>query len=96
MADWGFGFAFDMELETPLDFFDVTYKNGEKVRYEKRPHGEWIHAEEYDYLDENGVEHFHIKCPNCNFLHDCFDCHTAQYNFCPNCGASMRKEGDSK
>lgn len=60
----------------------------------ERPHGEWFHAEEYDYLDEDGVEHFHIKCPNCGFLHDCFDCHTAQYNFCPNCGASMRKEGD--
>ena len=35
MADWGFGFAFDMELEEPLDFFDVVYKNGEKVRYER-------------------------------------------------------------
>ena len=55
----------------------------------ERPYGEWVHAEEYDYLDENGVEHFYIKCPNCGFLHDCFDCHTAQYNFCPNCGASM-------
>lgn len=76
-----------MYLEELSEFkFDKT---------DDRPQGEWIHAEEYDYLDENGVEHFHIKCPNCSFLHDCFDCHTAQYNFCPNCGADMREEGDS-
>lgn len=63
--------------------------------YEKRPYGKWVHFEDYDYLDENGVEHFHIKCPICGFLHDCLDCHTAQYDFCPNCGTDMR-EGDEK
>lgn len=46
MSKWGFGFSFDMELEKPLDFFYVNYKNGDKVRYDKRPHGQWIPCSE--------------------------------------------------
>lgn len=77
----------DTEINVICEFAKL-YLDGVRPAIE-RPHGEWIHEEEYDYLDENVVEHFHIKCSNCGFLHDCFDCHTAQYNFCPNCGARM-------
>lgn len=34
-------------------------------------------------------------CSNCSFSHLFIGGHTAQYNFCPNCGASMReREGE--
>lgn len=58
---------------------------------EERPHGEW--------LDEKFVA-FHLTCNQCG-------CHLRrqknevfegdfEYNFCPNCGADMRKEADNE
>ena len=46
MSEWKAGMAFDSILQTPLDYYDVTYANGHTVRYEKRPHGEWIPCSE--------------------------------------------------
>ena len=59
---------------------------------EKRNHGEWVRREDMDFIDQNGVEHFHYMCENCGIVHDFLDCHTEQYNFCPTCGADMRGE----
>lgn len=55
-------------------------------------HSEWVHREDMDFIDQNGVEHFHCMCENCGFVHDFLDCHTEQYNFCPECGIDMRGE----
>ena len=65
-----------------------------EVRKEKKEakHGEWVHREDMDFIDQNGVEHFHCMCKNCGFIHDFLDCHTEQYNFCPECGIDMRGE----
>ena len=60
-------------------------------REEQVPTGEWIAREDMDYLDENKVVHNHFECNKCGFIHDFLDGHTSQYNFCPNCGADMRK-----
>jgi hypothetical protein len=47
MIEWKAGMKFDSILQTPLDYYDVTYANGHTVRYEKaRPHGEWIPCSE--------------------------------------------------
>ena len=35
-------------------------------------------------------------CSNCSFSHLFVGGHTAQYNFCPNCGADMRKGADDE
>lgn len=51
--------------------------------------GEWIHREDFDYMDMNEVEHNHFMCNKCGFIHDFLDGHTSQYNYCPNCGAKM-------
>ncbi len=87
MTKWGFGFQFDMELETPLDFFDVVYKNGEKVRYDKRPRGTW--TEEFDE-SENPFFQRRWRCSACNDYN-----YYGRPEFCPHCGADMR-EGDEK
>ena len=51
----------------------------------ERPHGEWIIRR-----DKRGT-HIYSVCSKCNvpYLDNDFP------NFCPNCGADMRKEGES-
>lgn len=73
------------------NLFLEGYKQGKKDF--ARPKGEWIAREDMDYLDENKVVHKHFMCNKCGFIHDFIDGHTTQYNFCPNCGADMRKGG---
>lgn len=56
--------------------------------YEQRPHGEWIRHIDDLYPEESTEE--------------CSVCHEEQRitgnddDFCPNCGADMREEGDEK
>ena len=52
-------------------------------------HGNWIHREDFDYVDNKNAKHWHGMCDQCGFIHDFLDCHTGQYNYCPNCGAKM-------
>lgn len=52
-----------------------------KALKEERPHGKW--TVRYDTM-------YHFECPFCKYLHQYKD------NFCPNCGADMKKEGDEK
>lgn len=47
---------------------------------EERPHGEWIDAI-YDVA----------TCSECSYIGGNFH----RFNFCPNCGADMRKEGET-
>lgn len=58
-----------------LDGYDHGYKDALKSLSNKTWH--WIGIDE-DY-----------ECDNCGFIHTFIDGHTAQYNFCPNCGARM-------
>ena len=50
---------------------------------EERHLGEWIHTDECD-------EEFQYRCSNCNL-----PIRSNSHFFCPNCGANMRKEGES-
>jgi len=45
--------------------------------------GHWIKMFLTDTSDIDG------QCSECGFIHRFIDGHTAQYNFCPNCGAKM-------
>ena len=49
-----------------------------------RPHGEW----EYTGCVNDELQP-EFCCSICNF-----STYSRQFNFCPNCGADMRKEGD--
>ena len=55
-------------------------------------YGRWNRNEAaLDYVDPNGVEHHHGICSECGLIHDFIDGHTAQYNYCPQCGAKMEE-----
>ena len=83
MSELELGFAVESVLQTPLNFCDITYANGQTIRYRKETkHGEWLyHRYDHDY-----------ECPFCNLrLDEDEDMPVADtWNFCPNCGASMR------
>ena len=60
-------------------------------------YGRWNRNEAaLDYVEPNGVEHHHGICSECGLIHDFLDCHTAQYNYCPQCGAKMEEPVDGK
>ena len=52
-------------------------------RKKQRPHGEWIYHKEWEWDGECAFE-----CSKCGMGTD------VDYNFCPNCGADMREEGE--
>ena len=86
MSEFKAGMSFKSILQTPLDFYDVIYANGQTIRYSKEPkQGEWID----DDINSNEKYHF-FKCSVCG------GDGVPRCNFCPNCGASMVKEGDEK
>lgn len=58
--------------------------------------GHWIHRRDMDYKDLNHVIHVHGMCSECGFIHDFIDGNTAQYNYCPECGADLRVDGDTE
>jgi len=67
---------------------------------EDRPKGEWIEVEWYPIAvpskwcenDEKPIYASKLQCSKCGFTRNFLDGHTAQYNFCPQCGADMRGE----
>ena len=63
----------------------------------ERPHGEWIEVEKIQTSipiskDDKPSFEYRLRCSECGFTKNFLDGHTAQYNFCPNCGADMRGE----
>ena len=75
------------ELVKALAYDRDQYASGYRYAKEKfdRQHGEWID----DDINSNEKYHF-FKCSVCG------GDGVPRCNFCPNCGASMVKEGDEK
>ena len=61
-----------------------------------RRKGKWEKRPELNYIDPMGVEHIHGRCSECGFIHDFIDAHTAQYDYCPQCGAKLAGGGDAE
>lgn len=59
-----------------------------KTRYWKTGH--WIKMFLTDTGDIDG------QCSECGFIHKFIDGHTAQYNYCPNCGCRMVEPQESE
>lgn len=62
---------------------DATILDG--IPYEERLHGEWV--EGYHDCFET------LDCSLCGYVRDN---RYATFNFCPNCGADMRKESENE
>lgn len=45
----------------------------------------WVHLKERDFT----TVHQSFMCPDCGFIHEFIDGHTAQYNYCPQCGVKL-------
>lgn len=80
-----YGEAEDEDNETKEALFYAV-----EALKKQRPHGEWI-EKHCDY----GV---YYRCSNCHKMPPNYECDykegAIKTNFCPNCGASMRKEGE--
>lgn len=84
------GYYFNSIAEQEVNFAKVDYaidRISEAPTIEERPQGEW----EYTQYDSNpNIGNWH--CSECK--HIVFGGYSQKpyYNFCPNCGANMRKE----
>ena len=78
-------------------FMQETCKLMDYVAYADRPHGEWVEVvERTEQYDREGVKTWATlyQCSNCGFVRNAIEGHIGQYDFCPNCGADMRKEAE--
>jgi len=66
------------------DTCEITEQVKKLPKYEERPHGEWEWQTEDKYRCTNCGENTRVE----EVMNE------PLYNFCPNCGASMRKEGE--
>ena len=75
----------------------IAYGDGYETarRLYERPKGKWIQTEVIDDDSEYGVNDDASECSNCKHIENSHYWTTTYYNFCPNCGADMRK-GDAK
>ena len=82
---------------------DDIYKALEAIPSARQQEGKWIEVEWYPIAvpskwcenDEKPIYASKLQCSKCGFARNFLDGHTAQYNFCPQCGADMReREGE--
>ena len=91
MSEWKSGMSLDSVLKTPLDFYDVTYANGQTIRYEIRQRGKWI-WKSYDMKHNCGD----IVCSKCSCVtHEGVPVERLKcklWDYCPACGSDNKKE----
>ena len=86
---------FIIKYHSPNEVFVSRMNKAIKV-LSARPHGEWIFRPYADYNPTMGD----IVCSKCDIVY--FEgvpesrIKFKLYNFCPNCGADMRKEGEAE
>jgi len=74
--------------------YEVTLREliDEAPTVEERPHGEWIDEPIYKQTMDVKTWDGYTYCSECKQMHE----YGYRSNFCPNCGADMRKEGDAE
>lgn len=68
------------------------YASDECVFYETRPRGKWLTTPNPNYSPFDSTSEVTYVCSKCTYSSG--ERITAYWNFCPNCGADMRKEGE--
>lgn len=83
-------------IDVGLAMAKVAIKDAPTI--EERKTGKWIEVEvfpeSYDIYG-NKTWSSKMQCNQCGFRHTAIEGHMAQYNFCPNCGARMKKGEDN-
>lgn len=75
--------GFQKGMEKALNYGgQIVPDNLQGWKYEERPHGEWI---KWNFKTFGALGDWEYKCSNCEKVY------CGEYNFCPNCGADMRK-----
>ena len=83
--------VFDVIEDAPS--IDIEPKRGEWIEINKEVISIPIKWSEAD--KRKPIYKVKFRCSECGFQKSFIDWHTAQYNFCPNCGADMReREGE--
>ena len=72
----------DTELQRAIGYAD-GYSKGR----EERPQGEWI---KWNFKTFGPMGDWEYKCSNCEKVYG------GEHNYCPNCGADMRKGVDNE
>jgi hypothetical protein len=78
---------YDQEKHCCHRYSKVVKDTVAEIRQELKT-GHWVGIDEYPHED--------YECDNCGFIHTFIDGHTAQYNYCPNCGAKMVEPQESE
>jgi hypothetical protein len=78
---------YDQEKHCCHRYSKVIKDTVAEIRQELKT-GHWVGIDEYPHED--------YECDNCGFIHTFIDGHTAQYNYCPNCGAKMVEPQESE
>lgn len=76
----------NVENLTLTQIHDRASEEGYRLGWAQQQKGEWI---KWDFKTFGGFGNWEYKCSNCEKVYG------GEYNFCPNCGASMRKEGQA-
>ena len=61
--------------------------------------GRWVEVvDRTEMYDKEGVKTWGMlfQCNQCGFVLNAIEGHTGQYNYCPNCGADMRREDNGR
>ena len=74
------------------DALVTAIRNGKP--YEERPHGEWHTIPNSNFSPFDSTSEVIYMCSQCSYSSG--KRIAANWNFCPNCGADMRKRGEAK
>lgn len=77
-----------VKIDDYSDRLEIALDMAVEALKEQRPHGEWIYKGGKYWCSscgEKAIYHSHVKEPLPHLT-----------NFCPNCGASMMKEGEAE
>ena len=78
----------DANLEQTNEIWYTT-PNGNKFLYRKVEHGEWVEITNHEFED---IQVSEAKCTNCNLYSSQMLAYgNISYEYCPRCGAKMRK-----
>ena len=80
-----------LRVTNPFDYLRKRINDIPPVNPQEPKTGHWI-----NYIDKSGCMNFQGMCDKCGFIHTFIDCHTSQYNFCPNCGCRMFEPQESE